>query len=112
MASEGEEKKGTGAGERTKFFPPEELSKNAYIKSYEEYKELYDRSIDEPESFWAEMAETLDWVKKWDTVFNWDDKEYKHTWFEGGKLNVSYNCLDRHLKNDKRDKIAYHMGSR
>jgi acetyl-CoA synthetase len=107
MASEGEEKKGTVAGERTKFFPPEELSKKAYVKSYEEYKELYDRSIDEPESFWAEMAETLDWVRKWDKVFNWDDKEYKHTWFEGGKLNVSYNCLDRHLKTDKRDKIAY-----
>jgi acetyl-CoA synthetase len=53
------------------------------------------------------MAETLDWVRKWDKVFNWDDKEYKHTWFEGGKLNVSYNCLDRHLKTDKRDKIAY-----
>ena len=106
MASESEEKKGKGAGERTKFFPPEELSKNAYLKSYEEYKELYDRSINEPESFWAEMAESLDWVEKWDKVFSWDDKEYKHTWFEGGKLNVSYNCLDRHLKTGKRDKIA------
>ena len=106
MASEGEENKGKGAGERRKFFPPEELSKNAYLKSYEEYKELYDRSINEPESFWAEMAESLDWVEKWDKVFSWDDKEYKHTWFEGGKLNVSYNCLDRHLKTGKRDKIA------
>jgi len=107
MAAKGGKKKGTGAEERTKFFPPEELSKNAYIKSYEEYKELYDRSVNEPESFWAEMAESLHWVKKWDKVFSWDDKEYKHTWFEGGKLNVSFNCLDRHVKTDKRDKVAY-----
>ena len=107
MAAKGGKKKGTGAEERTKFFPPEELSKKAYIKSYEEYKELYDRSVNEPESFWAEMAETLDWVKKWDKVFFWDDKECKHTWFEGGKLNVSYNCLDRHVKTAKRDKVAY-----
>ena len=107
MAAEDKEKKGTGAEERTKFFPPEELSKKAYIKSYEEYKELYDRSVNEPESFWAEMAESLHWVKKWDKVFSWDDKECEHTWFEGGKLNVSYNCLDRHVKTAKRDKVAY-----
>ena len=107
MAAKGGKKKGTGAEEKPKFFPPEELSKNAYIRSYDEYKELFGRSIDEPESFWAEMAESLDWVKKWDKVFFWDDKEQKHTWFEGGKLNVSYNCLDRHVKTDKRDKVAY-----
>jgi acetyl-CoA synthetase len=107
MAPEVGEEKGTKDEERTKFFPPEELSKRAYIKSYEEYKELYDRSINEPESFWSEMAEDLDWVKKWDKVFNWDDKEYKHTWFEGGKLNASYNCLDRHVQGGKSDKIAY-----
>lgn len=83
MAPKGKDKEGAGAGERTKFFPPEELSKKAYLKSYEEYKELYDRSINEPESFWAEMAESLDWVEKWDKVFSWDDKEYKYTWFEG-----------------------------
>jgi len=107
MASGGKEKKGAGAGERTKFFPPEDLSKNAYIKSYEEYRELYDRSVNEPESFWAEMAESLDWYEKWDRVFFWDDKEYKHTWFEGGKLNVSYNCLDRHVKAGKGDRVAF-----
>ena len=107
MASGDKEKKGAAAEERTKFFPPEELSKKAYVKSYEEYRELYDRSVNEPESFWAEMAESLDWYEKWDKVFYWDDKEYKHTWFEGGKLNVSYNCLDRHVKAGKGDRVAF-----
>ena len=89
-----------------KIFPPEELSKNAHIKSYEEYKKLYDRSIEDPDGFWAEQAETLDWYKKWDTVSTWDDKDCRHTWYAGGKLNVSQNCLDRHVESGKRDKAA------
>ncbi len=94
------------ADKRTILYPPEELSKNAYIKSMDEYKEMYDRSIEDGDAFWGEMAETLDWYKKWDNVYSWDEKECKCTWFAGGKLNVSYNCLDRHVKAGKGDKVA------
>ena len=71
------------------FYPPAELSEKAYIKSLDEYKEIYRRSIDDPEGFWAEAAEQLDWYKKWDKVLVADFKEAKHEWFVGGKLNVS-----------------------
>jgi len=88
------------------FNPPEELSKNAYLKTMDEYKKMYQRSIDDLEGFWAEMAETLDWYKKWDKVLVEDFKEAKHEWFVGGKINVSYNCLDRHLNTWRRNKAA------
>ncbi len=88
------------------FNPPEELSKKAYIKSMAEYKRIYQRSIDDPERFWGEMAGQLDWFKKWDKVAVDDFKEGKHEWFVGGKLNVSYNCLDRHLNTWRKNKAA------
>jgi acetyl-CoA synthetase len=88
------------------FNPPEELSKKAYIKSMAEYKRIYQRSIDDPERFWGEMAEQLDWFQKWDKVAVDDFKEGKHEWFVGGKLNVSYNCLDRHLNTWRKNKAA------
>jgi acetyl-CoA synthetase len=91
---------------RTIIYPPEEISKNAYIKSMDEYREMHKRSIEDTDAFWAEMAETLDWYKKWDSVYYWDPKECKCTWFEGGKINVSYNCLDRHVKAGKADRVA------
>jgi acetyl-CoA synthetase len=106
MAAKGEKKNSKEEREKETFLPPVELSKSAHVKSYEEYKELYDRSINDPDGFWGEMAETLDWYEKWDKVFFWDEKEYETTWFEGGKLNVSYNCLDRHVQADKGDKVA------
>jgi acetyl-CoA synthetase len=92
--------------EKRVFEPPKELSKQAYIKSLAQYKEIYQRSIDDPEKFWGEMAEELDWFKKWDKVLVEDFKEGKHEWFVGGKLNVSYNCLDRHLKTWRKNKAA------
>jgi len=92
--------------EKRVFNPPKELSDNAYIKSLDEYKEIYQRSIDDPEAFWGELAEQLDWYKKWDKVLVEDFKEGKHEWFVGGKLNVSYNCLDRHLKTWRKNKAA------
>src|SRR4030043_110982 len=88
------------------FYPPEELSRKAYIKSLEEYKKIYRRSLDDPEGFWGEAAQQLDWYKKWDKVLVEDFKEAKHEWFVGGKLNVSYNCLDRNLKTWRRNKAA------
>src|SRR4030043_8270 len=91
---------------REKLFPPEELSKNAYIKNMDEYQKMYQRSIDDVDAFWGEMAETIDWYKKWDSIYEWDPEECKNSWFAGGKLNGSYNCLDRHIKNGKKDRVA------
>ena len=87
------------------FRVPEELKKTAYIKGVEEYNEIYEKSIDNPEAFWAEKAEDLHWFKKWDRVLDCDFTSAKIEWFKGGKLNVSYNCLDRHL-DTRRDKAA------
>ncbi len=92
--------------ERTILYPPEELSKNAFVKSMDEYRAMYDRSINDVDAFWGEMAEALDWYSKWDTVYTWDVSTAKCTWFAGGKLNVSYNCLDRHVKAGRGDKVA------
>jgi len=92
--------------EKRVFNPPEELAKKAYIKSMGEYRKIYERSIADPEGFWGEMAEQLDWFQKWDTVLVEDFEEGKHEWFVGGKLNVSYNCLDRHLKTWQKNKAA------
>jgi acetyl-CoA synthetase len=83
-------------------FPPNpEVIKRAYINA-EQYKKMYDYSVNEPDKFWLEQAATLDWFKQptvgrkyvWDT----ERKRIEHTWFEDGQLNVSVNCLDRHLK--------------
>ncbi|MDH5542407.1 MAG: acetate--CoA ligase [Nitrospinota bacterium] len=88
------------------FTPSAEISKRAYISSMAEYKKEYQRSISDPEGFWAEKANELDWVKKWDKVRSWDFVSAKIEWFTGGKLNVSANCLDRHVKNGKGEKVA------
>lgn len=86
------------------LFPPKNFSDNAYIKNIEQYKELYKKSIENPEAFWAKLAEQLHWFKKWDIVLRNDNGFYK--WFEGGYLNVAYNCLDRHIKTWRRNKAA------
>jgi len=104
----GEKKEITSMMEETrKFPPPKEFTKNAYIKSLAEYKKIYKRSVEDMEGFWGEQAEQLiDWYKKWDKVLVSDFKNGKHEWFVGGKLNVSYNCLDRHLKTWRKNKAA------
>ncbi len=66
--------------------------------------QIYEVAKNSPEAFWAECAKTLDWFKSWDKVFNWDPPNFQ--WFIGGKLNVSYNCLDRHIKTATRNKAA------
>ncbi len=68
------------------------------IKSYEQYKEVYKKSVEQPESFWAEIAEHFTWRKKWDKVLEWNFTEPKIEWFKGGKLNITENCIDRHLQ--------------
>jgi len=67
------------------------------IKSLEQYHETYKRSIEDPEGFWGEIAEHFTWRKKWDKVLNWNFTEPKVEWFAGGKLNITENCIDRHL---------------
>ncbi len=92
-----------------RVFPPrEKFSKNAHIKSIEEYERLYKWSVEDPEDFWAEMAQTnLVWFKKWDSVLDYDFGKPYINWFTGGKLNVSYNCLDRYVKTPSyRNKAA------
>ncbi len=107
MTVQGEPKAITSMMEETRvFYPPEKLSEKAHIKSPDGYKKIYQRSVDDPEGFWGEMAEQLHWYKKWDRVLVEDFKEAKHQWFVGGKLNVSYNCLDRHLKTWRKNKAA------
>lgn len=68
------------------------------INSIEEYNQQYEQSVENPEKFWANIADTFTWCKKWDTVLDWNFEEPKAKWFEGGKLNITENCLDRHLE--------------
>ena len=68
------------------------------IKNLDDYHEAYKKSITEPEKFWGEIAEHFTWRKKWDTVLNWNFKDPKIEWFKGGKLNITENCIDRHLE--------------
>ena len=68
------------------------------IKSVEQYQLAYKESIENPEKFWAEIAENFQWRKKWDKVLNWNFAEPKVEWFKGGKLNITENCIDRHLE--------------
>ena len=67
------------------------------IRSFDEYKEAYQQSIEDPAQFWSAVAEHFQWRKKWDTVLEWNFKEPKIEWFKGGKLNITENCLDRHV---------------
>lgn len=91
--------------EKRLFHPPAEFSQLAQIKSLEEYQRLYDRAKADPEKFWATLAEQeLHWFQKWDTVLDWQPPFAQ--WFGGGKLNISYNCLDRHLTTWRRNKAA------
>jgi len=80
------------------FKPNYRDAEKAHIPNMTAYKKIYDKSVKDPDGFWAEQAERLDWIKKWDTVSNNNFTEAKIKWFEGGKLNVSYNCLDRHIE--------------
>lgn len=82
-----------------------EFAENAHL-NLEQYKALYQESIQDPEKFWAVQAESLSWFKKWNKVKNTSFKKpVKIEWFQGGELNVSYNCLDRHLEK-RADKVA------
>lgn len=76
------------------------------INSFAQYEQDYKFSVENPEAFWANIAETFTWNKKWDSVLNWNFEEPKVEWFKGAQLNITENCLDRHLAT-KGDAIAY-----
>ena len=78
----------------------------AHIKSYEEYEKIYKESIDNPDSFWEKQANRLNWYEKWNTISKVDYTKAEIKWFLGGKLNVSYNCIDRHVENGFGNKKA------
>jgi acetyl-CoA synthetase len=86
------------------FPPPPEFSKQAVITSLAEYEALWRRAKDDPEGFWAEQANELHWFTRWNQVLEW--REPHARWFTGGKINVSFNCLDRHLGGPRKNKAA------
>ncbi len=97
----------TPENSKGQFPPSDEYRKNTFIKSAEEYNKLYEESIKDPVAYWVKQAENLDWFSKgWKEAFTWDKEENKFTWFKGGKINASYNCLDRHVKNGKKNVAA------
>ncbi len=96
--------------ETRKFPPMRRVQSNAYINSFEQYKKMWEKSLNEPDAFWLEQARSLSWFKAptKGLEYTWDTKGRKieHQWFADGELNVSYNCLDRHLATSKADKTA------
>ncbi len=91
--------------EQRLFQPSPEFSKKAHIKNLEEYQQLYDQAKADPEKFWTQLAQQeLHWFGKWDQVLDWQPPFAK--WFVGGKINISYNCLDRHLTTWRKNKAA------
>lgn len=99
--------------EARSFAPSKSFQAQAIVSSGEAYRELYERSIEDPEGFWAEQGGAeLEWMKPWDKVVSHNFKEIGETeapyvqWFPGGRLNVSANCLDRHVANGRADKVA------
>lgn len=87
------------------FPPPQDFAEHARIKSFEEYERLYAAAADDPAGFWEKHAEELHWFKKWETALEWNLPHAK--WFVGGKINISYNCLDRHLATWRKNKAAF-----
>jgi acetyl-CoA synthetase len=88
--------------EDRRFEPPAELARDANVK-----EEAYERAAADPEAFWAEAAERLDWDTRWDRVLDWDNPPFAK-WYVGGRLNAAYNCVDRHVEAGRGDKVAFH----
>ncbi len=91
--------------EARKFPPPEAFKKGAHIPSMGDYQKQYELSIKDPDKYWGAVADELHWYKKWDRVLNTDGAPF-FKWFENGKTNMSYNCLDRHLGSAAKNKAA------
>ncbi|MBD3187573.1 acetate--CoA ligase [Candidatus Bathyarchaeota archaeon] len=103
MSSEQEKEKSK------KYYPLPELSENARVKSMDEYKKMWKKSIEDPDAFWAEEAKMVDWFEPYDKVWIQESKyddNFVGQWFVGGKLNVVYNCIDRWIEKGYGDEIA------
>src|SRR3954466_1928298 len=85
------------------FDPPEEFVEHALISD----ESIYEEAAKDPIAFWEKQAEALDWFQRWDDVLDESNAPF-YKWFTGGKVNASYNCLDRHIENGKGDKVAFH----
>jgi acetyl-CoA synthetase len=96
--------------ETRKFPPMQHVQSNAYVNSLEQYRKMWEKSLNEPDAFWLDQAKSLSWFKDptKGLEYTWDTKNRKieHRWFADGELNVSYNCLDRHLNTPTADKVA------
>ena len=99
---------GPNKGKKSKaeltFKPSSEFKKSAYFSSFNQYKNVYDYSIQNREKFWGSEAKELHWFEKWKEVKQ--GKAFNSKWFVGAKTNISFNCLDRHINTDKRNKAA------
>ena len=93
----------------SKVFPPANTSypiDDAHVSSMEQYHDMYKESVTDPEGFWSSVAERITWFKRWDKVREYDFVKADIKWFDGGKLNASYNCLDRHVESGHGDVAA------
>src|SRR5262249_34847556 len=90
--------------ETRQFPPPPDFAARAHVGSLADYERLCRRAESDPDGFWAEQAESLHWFQRWEKVLTWNEPHAR--WFDGGKLNVSYNCLDRHLAGPRKNKAA------
>nr|MBA2697984.1 acetyl-coenzyme A synthetase [Nocardioidaceae bacterium] len=88
--------------EERHFDPPEDLAEHANLKA-----DAYEAAQADPLGFWAEQAERVSWAEPFTDVLDWDDPPFAK-WFVGGKLNASYNCVDRHVEQGRGDKVAFH----
>src|SRR5690606_23698778 len=84
------------------YYPADDVVKNAHVPDYES---TYNEAMQDIEAFWAARAETLDWFQKWDKVLDSSDAPF-YKWFVGGKINIAYNALDRHVKTWRKNKLA------
>src|SRR3954470_11206214 len=89
--------------DQERFEPPKDFAENAVVSD----SEIFEKADQDYEGFWAEQAEALDWSQKWDQVLDWSDPP-NAKWFVGGKLNVAYNCVDRHVEAGNGDRVAFH----
>ena len=104
MSSSGSQSIQSVLKETRTFAPPATFSAQAHIGSRQQYEAMWKRAKDDPAGFWGEMAENLDWFRRWDSVLQGQMPETR--WFSGAKINASYNCVDRHLKGARRNKAA------
>ena len=90
--------------EQRTFSPPEDFQRQAKVSDTDEYEKLYRQSLDDPDTFWGDVANELHWFRTWDKVIEWDEPFVK--WFVGGKTNIAYNCLDYQIERGRGDKNA------